>query len=352
MKWIHDPQRSTCSDGDLKKERILTHKQFNSSGRGLLLVLILFFLSGCVIKTPVANIRAAENIRKTSDGRIFVTGREGLFELTQAPSGALTATIAAAHPAASTNPTLCNYYAGLAQLQDWMFFVCVRMSGLSLRTLSFTDAGELLAYSLKDKRVVSIMSLSDYQFANGLDSIITENAIIIANEDFFLSSGGVSKAHIDFSSGQPVLLDYQHHWINAAHGVRSANGVRFIDNTVYLTDIGRFKRVLLSNDGTPTLAETLYRNATVLDDFDVVCRGFLLTDFVKGRLIYVPMNSNDPPLTASGLSTPSAILGDATPLLPKHEILVTESTGLQAGTANQVVRLSLAQLNLVECGEE
>lgn len=55
----------------------MTHKEC-----GWILLSILM-LHGCLVKTPVADITAAENIRQTQDGRIFITGRHGFYELQQ-----------------------------------------------------------------------------------------------------------------------------------------------------------------------------------------------------------------------------------------------------------------------------
>lgn len=207
-----------------------------------------------------------------------------------------------------------------------------------------------MAYSLLDSQLVPVMPLSGYQFANGLDALTSENAILIADEDFLRARGGVSKALIDFSSKLPVVADYQHLWIGREHGVYAANGVRVKDNAVYLTDIGRLKRVPLDANGSPQQAQTLYRdrNVTVLDDFDIWCNGFLVADFIKGRLVYVPEDGSAAIVSVAGLASPSAVLAQPTSYFG-NDLLVTESTGLKPGTGNKLVRLSGAQLNIEEC---
>ncbi|HVK99216.1 MAG TPA: hypothetical protein VM553_05355, partial [Dongiaceae bacterium] len=257
------------------------------------LIVAALLLSGCLQKTPVASIKDAENIRRTTDGRVFVTGGDGLFEIRRNESGSFDAIFVA------TSEQGCSYHAGLAELHDWLFFVCARQTELSLRELNFIDSGALLAYSLRDDCravesslpdgcVVPITDLSGYQFPNGLDALVTEDAILLADEEFLRGRGGISKVKIDFSAGIPVLADYQHHWLNADHGVYAANAVRVVDGNIYLTDVGFFKRVKLNVDGSPSRAKILFRSETFLDDFDVTCNGFLIADFVRGRLVYVP----------------------------------------------------------------
>ena len=308
-------------------------------------LLIIFFcaaLSGCLPENPVVHIYAAENIRKTPEGRIFVTGRDNLFELVQNEQGEYAAT-------PLTQDLNCHHFAGLAQLHDWLFFVCARQTGLSLKTWKFTDAGTLYAYSLQNADVHAIMDLTGYQFANGLDALVSEDAILVADEDFISGNGGVSKARIDFNGPQPTLLEYQPQWIGPAQGVFAANGIRVKDDAVYLTDIGRFLQIPLDQNGEPEAAIPLFSTATVLDDFDRLCDGFLVADWVGGKLIYVPDDNSGAKIIPAGLNTPSALLADATPLFPANEILLTESTGLKPGTANQVIQLKRDVLNIEQC---
>jgi len=210
-------------------------------------------------------------------------------------------------------------------------------------------AGVLKAYSLADNRVESVMELADYQFPNGLDALPQEDAILIADEDFFLAKGGVSKATFDFNGEKPELIDYQYQWIGPDQQVFAANGVRVVDEAVYLTDIGFFKRVAIQPDGNPAQAEILYKNLTVMDDFDEFCDGFLITDYVKGRLVYVPMEGTKPQVTAGGLDSPSALLGNPASPFNDGSIWVTESGGLQPGGGNQLIKINIAQLGLNGC---
>lgn len=318
--------------------------------------LLVVLLSGCLPKQPMVDIRAAENIRQVSDGRVFVTGRDALYQVLQVDDGSYQKrsvypnALPGLDGSASAEDS-CAYYAGLAELNGWLFFVCAQPSGLDLRDLKFNRAGLLQAYSLSEQRVVTVMALADYQFPNGLDALASEDAILIADEDFFLARGGISKARFDFSSGEPVLTDYHYQWIGPDQQVFAANGVRVWNDAVYLTDIGFFKRVEIQADGTPAQAENLYKNLTVLDDFDVFCDGFLITDYVKGRLVYVSLDGADPIPTAGGLDSPSGLLGHPKPPFADGTIWVTESGGLQSGGGNQLVRIEVSQLGLAGCVE-
>ena len=324
--------------------------KYHSHGWGRLVVpaRLFFFsvsillLAGCLPKEPLVAIPSAENIRQVTDGRIFISGKDALYRLDQNEQGFSATAVAADEE--------CSYFAGLAELNNWLFFVCAQSSGLQFKDLKFSEAGYLRAYSLIDESVVTIMTLSGFQFPNGLDALPEQNAILIADEDFFVAQGGVSKIILDFSSGQPVLADYQHHWIGPQQQVYAANGVRVVDDAVYLTDIGFFKRVPLLPDGSPGAAEILFNNLTVLDDFDRYCQGFLITDFVKGRLVYVPDDGSGPVFSAGGLSSPSAVVGHPDSF-SAGEVLVTESRGLQASQGNQLVKVDVKVFGLESCVE-
>lgn len=306
-------------------------------------LLSLLLLSGCLPKEPLVAIPSAENIRQVTDGRIFITGKDALYRLDQNEQGFSAIAVAADEE--------CSYFAGLAELNDWLFFVCAQSSGLQFKDLKFSEAGYLRAYSLIDESVVTIMTLSGFQFPNGLDALPEQDAILIADEDFFVAQGGISKIILDFTSGQPVVADYHHHWIGPQQAVYAANGVRVVDDAVFLTDIGFFKRVPLLPVGSPGAAEILFKNLTVLDDFDRYCDGFLITDFVKGRLIYVPDDGADPIISSAGLNSPSAMLGQPVGF-KAGEVLVTESRGLQPSQGNQLVKVDVGSFGLESCSIE
>ena len=312
-----------------------------------LAALILISLFGCLPTLPLLPISAAENIRQTTDGRVFVTGADALFEIMNNNGSETLQAVAISGTVESENPE-CRYYAGLAELNQWLFFVCAKQSGLNLKTLKFEEAGILKAYSLIDGQLVDVMPLSGYQFPNGIDAYPQENAILIADEDFILANGGVSKATLDFSSGKPVLLHYEHQWIGPQHEVFAANGVRVLNESIFVTDIGYLKQIDLTPEGTPTKAINRFKNLTVLDDFDVFCDGFLVTDFVKGRLVYVPMEG-EAVITASGLTSPSAVLARSTKFTESNTILVTESRGLSANKGNQLLSISTHSLGIPDC---
>lgn len=308
---------------------------------GILFVcLCALLLGGCLPKQPVADITAAENLRRTTEGRIFVTGRQALYELRHDSAGSIEAV-----PVSQDES--CDYHAGIAQLHDWLFFVCAKQAGVQ-KGISFADAGSLKAYSLRDGRVVTVMALSGFQFANGLDALEPADAILIADENF-LGKGGVARVRLNFDSGEPVPVDFQPRWIGRDQRVYAANGVRVQGDAVYLTDIGYVKQVPLDSAGEPGRARILYRSATVLDDLDLMCGGLVVADFVRGRLVHVPLDGSPATVSPGGLTSPSAVLAEATPLFGEEEVLVTEAFRLAGKGGNRLVRVQRADLGFPAC---
>lgn len=304
--------------------------------------LIFSLLSGCILKLPLVSVSSAENIRKTTDGRVFITGKNGLYEFQKDSANQFSVT-----PVYVDEK--CSYFAGLTQLQDWMFFVCVNQSGFSAKTGRYENGGRLLAFSLLSSETVSVLDLHDYQFPNGLDTLPQENAVLIADEDFF-GHGGLNKLTVTFDdAGVPVAGDYAHHWLGKAQGVNSVNGVRVVNDTLYVTDLGTVKSIHLDDTKNPELALSVYHAPTILDDLDATCDGLIVADFVQGRLIFIPYDGSTPTVSQAGLSTPSSVLAEANPFVEKGNFLVTESVGYGAKSGDDIVSVSLSSVGSKGC---
>lgn len=313
-------------------------------GKVILQVVFAILLSGCFQTQTVAPITAAENIRKTADGRIFVSGDAAIFEILPDGQGAYQA-----EAITQQDPqNRCAYYAGLAELNGWLFYVCTRFKAFSVGDLKFGNAGSLMAYSLQSGEVVMVADLSGFLIANGLDALPDDNAILMADEDIF-GKGGVSRFNISFASGVPVVTEMQQHWIGPAQKVYAANGVRVVDGNLFLTDIGFLKKLPLDAQGNPQRAQILYRGATVLDDLAPYCDGVLVADFVMGRLIYASADGDVIEKTRSGFASPSSLLPDASPMFDASQLLVTESYGLTAGKGNRLAAITWDELGISAC---
>lgn len=272
-------------------------------------------LTGCFAKEDVIRLHGAENMRMTSDGRLFATGSTGLYELTRDRGNITKRQI-------NTQP--CQHL-GLAEMHGWLFSVCMEKTpGFVLKAPFYTPAkASLWAYSLTTAGFFNVGELTDFYIPNGIDALGQDNAILIADENF-MGQGGVSKAIINFDAEIPFIESVQPQWIGANEDVGIANGVRVLNNAVFLTDKGSLKRVPLNTRGEPQTSQTLYSAFTILDDLAPFCDGVLVTDFIGGKLIYVSEDGSRTWTSPSGLVTPSSVLPNAQPLFGNDVILVTE----------------------------
>lgn len=292
-------------------------------------ILTSLVLSGCYSEQTLFNLSMAENIRKTSDERIFVTAGDGLYEVTRNENQEWVPVLI------YESEDECSYFAGMAELNGWLFFVCAVQEGFNFNGASFQNSGMLMALSLSAGNVESVLALSGYQFANGMDAVVEKNILLLADENF-LAQGGVTKLVINFDSDVPAVEEEVYHWINDEHEVYAANGVRVIGNDVYLTDIGYLKRVPIDDDWIePGPAQEIYKRYSVFDDIDVYCDGLLVTDFVQGKLTYVSLDGAYVKNVLSGLTSPSAVLANASPLI-EGGILFTETAGLIPNGGNRL----------------
>jgi hypothetical protein len=288
-----------------------------------------------VAQQDVVLIPSAENIRMSDSGRIFVSGADVVHEIVGDNSGGYTMRTVLDED--------CSYNAGLAQLRDWMFSVCVDLNPVFTDGYVSLASGRLYARSLSDDRVVLVGELTDFSLPNGLDAIVDDDVILIADEDFTRRRGGVARAFVDFTSGVPVLADLQRRWIGAEQNVSAANGVRVIGRDVFLTDIDTVKRVPLSESGEPGTAQVIYQASTVLDDLVPYCGGLLVTDYIRGLLVFTALDGSSAVESPAGFAAPSAILPDAVPLFEPGQMLVTLSVGAR------VVRVTADAIGLPSC---
>ena len=303
----------------------------------LLALVVLVNVLGCFNERTILPIHMAENIRKTQSGRVFVTASKGLYELK------ITELNDVEKPVLELvyESTDCDYFAGLAELHNWLFFVCSQQQSFTFTGLTYKKSGRLMAYSFEDASVKTVWHLERYQFANGIDVVPHFNYILLADENFF-GKGGVSRLEVDFSGDSPKIIGEEYHWINKMHGVNAANGVRVVEDSIFLTDLGYVKQLKVDTEWQQVeAAEILFTRFTAFDDFDLYCNGLLVADYLGGKLTWVPLDGSDSVDLVTGLTSPSAVLTDSTPLFKQGDILFTESIGVLPNSGH---RLALASL--------
>lgn len=276
-----------------------------------------FALAGCQPK--VATIPGAENMRMTTEGRLFSTGAQGIYEVKKNGQDFTTTRL---------NKEACQHL-GLAEKNDWLFSVCMtKYPGVKILPPFYRSAeASLWAYPLTadpaTATMVNIAKLENFFIPNGMDALPNTDQLIIADENF-VSTGGVTLVDIDFSGDTPSVTAQKSKWISKDQGVSKANGVRVIGSSIFLTDKGSVKRVDLNEEGAPETAVVLYEDKTTLDDLAPFCDGVVVADFIKGLLVYTNSDGSKQSVIQTGLFTPSSVLMTATPMFKEDAYLVTQ----------------------------
>lgn len=302
-----------------------------------------FSLTACQPK--VSTLPSAENMRMTTDGRLFATGSQGIYEIKKQGD---------TYTRARLNQEPCQHL-GLAVKNDWLFSVCMtKYPGIKIFPPFYTSAeASLWAYPLNtdsaDASITNIGRLEDFYIPNGMDALPDSDQLIIADENF-ISIGGVTLVDIDFSEEIPKISAQTDKWISKDQDVSKANGVRVIGNAIFLTDKGSIKRIDLDEAGMPQKAALLYDDKTTLDDLAPFCDGVVAVDFLKGRIVYANKDGSKTSIIQSGLFTPSSVMMNATPMFDSDAYLVTEVRRFFEGESDnakgRILDFSKSEMNL------
>lgn len=233
----------------------------------LLLLMSSFLSAGCgptltLGAELIAEITAAENIHFTQDNRLFITGGEGLFEVSE--SGG---TYQVAHLKGNCDAT------GMAQMQGWIFFNCASLNGPDY----------LWAYELGTGQLAEVAELTGFALANGM-AALDNVTLLIANFDILFSQGAIARVTIDFSGVAPQIQAYDPTWAAGAEGLITPNGVRISGDRVYFTDLDTLRYLQLDGSNELVSVESLPApSGPYYDDLEVDAGSYiLLTDFLGG----------------------------------------------------------------------
>lgn len=229
-------------------------------------------LSGCALMGSgkgaprmVARVLGPEAIAMTPQGRVFVTGRVGAYELVDARAEAslepleITAEI----------PAGCQF-TGADTTTTWLFVLCTVGDG------SYLLRGRIGTGTPVLNRVAYLPGIA---IASGL-TIDDEGRLYIADS----RHGGEAITRVTGALGDAFQLQSTA-WLDSTRG-GFPNGLQFARGTLYLTSAGRLSAIKLDADGQPGEITPITTRLTFLDDFQVLRDGhFLLTDYSFNRLL-------------------------------------------------------------------
>ncbi len=324
----------------------------------LLVSVSMLALTGCNDKlgTLADNIPDAENLLFTSDGRLFITASEHVYEYTNARGAELVL------------HTVNSEFLGMAQVGNYLYVIrstyrikpaqTFNLANLLQQGLAqylfntFSDLimnKELLRADLTQTSLtfLPVYTLKNMFLPNGMASDNAGN-LYIADETF-ISIGQIVKITI---SGNNFS---QETWLSTSNGVCSPNGMSIRDNTLYFTDFkmstlkAMVKKVDIIN-GRPGTVSTLYSQTGLFDDLEAGnykgVDGIVVANFAKGSLLLLDKNGKLVSEILKGeLDFPSSVAIGKGGMFTSNDLIITEKGILMEKESNIGNKVSLLQGN-------
>lgn len=249
-------------------------------------------------------VNEAENLFFTEDGRLFVSGAEDIYEIERAPDGTFTKT--------DHFDENC-LVEGIVRSGHYLYGVCTLNDDPN--SSSFLIAGELSAEPV-------------FRTIAPLDAGSIPNGMTVDPQGRIYITESLTNEVLRVTLASPLEVERTEVW---ASDLSFANGIKYVAGTMYVTTleltlVSHFLRIPILPDGSAGLPEELYqRPITVLDDFLPFDGGFILTDFLKGTLIFWDeqrgVYAETPRQTFYG---PTSLAQGQPPLFSERQLLVAE----------------------------
>ncbi len=256
-------------------------------------------------ETVVDGIAAAENLMFSDTGRLFVTGDDGIYELTRDVSGDVTKTVVA--------PAMTCKFAGMSEIGGVLYAACYDQTGSN----SFIYAGKLDPVP----QFRSIYTLSGVALANGVAADSQGRLYVADSFDGTILRLGLAPT-------DPFAVATKETFVAKGSNVLP-NGLKFFGAAIYYTDFVSIKRVPLLPDGSAGPIATLDTQLTFFDDLYVDARRILVANYLFGAVQVLTPGGID--LFDTALFTfegPSAIVPAEGRLgFSQNDLLVTEKSG-------------------------
>ena len=208
-------------------------------------------------RTLVDNVVAAENQLFTSTGRLFVSGDEGVFEVSKQGSS---------YSARKLSTTVKCQFGGLTEYAGTLFANCYDGTDSKVLGAKLTEAPQLQP----------IRALPGVGLANGLTNDGKGNLYVASTFD-----GTILRLQLD--PADPLTVRAQDTYLPNA-GLFS-NGLKFHAGKLYWTAFTTVKAVDIGADGKPGPLKELGGAFTFFDDLYVDDGGILLDDYLGGKVL-------------------------------------------------------------------
>lgn len=287
----------------------------------LLIVVSLITCYGCGSKsqTIVDAVPDAENLFFTEDGRLFVSGGSNVYEIIQTDDGHFLKL--------DTYHGNCTIE-GITQREDYLYAVCSSTRELGK---SYLLAAAISAFAPTQADIVSpgIHPFMTLETIYSLATMGTPNGLVTDEFGALFVSDSTKNDIVKITLSGPTEVDTLSIW--ASNIMPFVNGLEWVGDALYFTGMdfkslnGIFGVVQRNPDGSAGDSQILYRRfATVLDDIARYRDGFLITDYLKGTLLFWRDGAIVTETPAKSFFSPSAVVPAQPPMFNPNALLVTE----------------------------
>jgi len=285
---------------------------------------VLFLLNGCYVKNEVSHLPEAENIHITNEGRVFISSGEGFFELTENNNEIQLRPF-------DTTLEACAF-GGITQIHQTLYTVCSEVKLINAKKILF-------AIDLEQESPIlnALVELNDLAVPNGLTSD-GESALYLA-DTAYLGQGSITKITVD---GQRIVnMDSQ--WATAEHNVYHPNGMKYLNGSIFFSDLGAIKTLEIDQAGNPQFAQQLHQRFTIYDDIFPFCGGVIATDYVNGQVVLISKSGKIQYKTGFGsFQGASSVAIGKPPHFSSSQLVITERGILFDKNSNIGNRVSTA----------
>lgn len=279
-------------------------------------------LGGCDSKTEtiVDGITDAENLFFTPDGRLFVSGNEDVFEVIQKSDGS--------YDKLDTFHSEC-LVEGITQRGDYIYGVCTKTTGEDLLK-SYLLAGEItpLDVSQIDPAQPNRHPGIEMKVIGDLPNILIPNGLIADDEGHLYIADYGSPKISKVTLNSPTKIKNVNVWKRKVGTI--VNGLKWVDDHLYFSaqlgnstaGMGRIQK--LPNGRAGEIEVLFERKNTIVDDILPYNGGMLITDFIKGSVIFWKDGVVVAETEKDYFFAPSALVQAQAPMFDPSAILATE----------------------------
>lgn len=299
----------------------------------LALSLCALTAQGADLATPLANVKFPENMTK-ANGKVYVSHNDGVSVLSGAGSQWQSTQLAVNYRNGS-KPEACNF-TGLTTMGSKVFGICsekLTSPGATKHLFMLDSTTPVPSFNEITFNDPDHLYISNVALPNGLTNDGNGN-LYLADHGAPLLPGKVVKLTLAANGGSILSQKTVHSFVACkANGVKYSNGKLYVSlNPFSYVGLSQLYRYDVSGDSLAN-GKPVYSSWNFLDDFALVNDGFLIADYLGGRVLHVKEDG-----TVDGAALTDPTLPSSVTLSDDGKLLVTlrQSTLLANGYTGSV----------------